>query len=181
MLRLTFHFSTFIIIINHCFGCKVVKFETGTVCACSENYCDKIPPINLNNGSYQIYSTSMTNMGFNSRTENFESSLQNIHITVNPSETFQKIYGFGGAFTDAAGINIKSLSEKLQNVLLNDYFGEDGIDYSFGRVPIGGTDFSTRPYTYDDYPENDVNLSNFTLQMEDYKYKVKEPFIYDMN
>lgn len=45
-----------------------------------------------------------------------------------------------------------------------------------GRVPIGGTDFSTRPYTYDDDVANlgglDANLTNFALQPEDFKFKV---------
>ena len=40
-----------------------------------------------------------------------------------------------------------------------------------GRVPIGGTDFSARLYTYDDFP-GDVNLSNFSLTNEDLVYKV---------
>lgn len=40
------------------------------------------------------------------------------------------------------------------------------------RVPIGGTDFSTHPYTYNDHPKVDYRLSNFSLTIEDYKYKV---------
>ena len=54
------------------------------------------------------------------------------------------------------------------------YFAPEGNRYNLGRVPIGGTDFSTRPYTYDDRgKEPDVNLTHFALQPEDYKYKVK--------
>lgn len=43
-----------------------------------------------------------------------------------------------------------------------------------GRVPIGGTDFSTRPYTYDDDVDSgvDANLTKFALQPEDFKFKV---------
>lgn len=45
-----------------------------------------------------------------------------------------------------------------------------------GRVPIGGTDFSTRPYTYDDdvgdFGGADANLTKFALQSEDFKFKV---------
>lgn len=39
---------------------------------------------------------------------------------------FQTIIGFGGAFTDAAGININSLSESTQANLLQSYFGNIG-------------------------------------------------------
>lgn len=47
-------------------------------------------------------------------------------IVVKPKKTFQKIVGFGGAFTDAAGINIKSLSPAARERLLESYFGENG-------------------------------------------------------
>lgn len=52
------------------------------------------------------------------------------------------------------------------------YFSEEGIEYNMGRVPIAGTDFSTRTYSYDD-GEPDEQLVNFALVPEDYKYKVK--------
>ncbi|KAG6461438.1 hypothetical protein O3G_MSEX012628 [Manduca sexta] len=40
------------------------------------------------------------------------------------------------------------------------------------RVPIGGTDFSTHPYAYNEIPENDAKLSNFSLTFEDYEFKI---------
>lgn len=40
------------------------------------------------------------------------------------------------------------------------------------RVPIGGTDFSTHTYAYNEYPPYDSHLTNFTLAFEDYQYKV---------
>jgi glucosylceramidase len=38
-------------------------------------------------------------------------------------------------------------------------------------VPIAGVDFSIREYTYDDF-DNDVNLSKFSLTVEDIKWKI---------
>jgi glucosylceramidase len=52
------------------------------------------------------------------------------------------------------------------------YYGPEGIGYSILRIPIGGTDFSTRFYTYNDGTP-DVLLSRFKLAEEDYKYKVR--------
>ena len=46
--------------------------------------------------------------------------------TVNKTETYQEIIGFGGAFTDAAGINIASLSKGAQENLLKSYYSPDG-------------------------------------------------------
>ena len=42
-----------------------------------------------------------------------------------------------------------------------------------GRVPIASCDFSTRNYSYDDVV-GDFSLSNFSLAMEDYEYKVSQ-------
>lgn len=39
------------------------------------------------------------------------------------------------------------------------------------RVPIGGTDFSSRSYTLDDVPY-DENLESFSLAEEDFKLRV---------
>jgi Glycosyl hydrolase family 30 TIM-barrel domain len=40
-----------------------------------------------------------------------------------------------------------------------------------GRVPMAGTDFSTRIYSYDD-SDNDFELRNFSLAMEDIQMKI---------
>jgi glucosylceramidase len=89
------------------------------------------------------------------------------------NKKFQKIIGFGGAFTDSTGINIASLPQNMQTSIIDDYFSDTGIEYSVCRVPIAGSDFSTRAYTYDDH-DNDVNLTQFALQKEDLVYKVKQ-------
>lgn len=74
-------------------------------------------------------------------------------------------------YFETAGINIAKLPKDMQTRLIKDYYGSDGIEYSLGRVPIGGCDFSTHPYSYDDHP-NDDNLTKFSLQPEDIHYKV---------
>lgn len=40
---------------------------------------------------------------------------------------------------------------------------------------MAGSDFSTYPYSYDDFP-GDVTLSNFNLTQEDLLYKVIDSF-----
>lgn len=46
-----------------------------------------------------------------------------------------------------------------------------GIEYTLGRIPMASCDFSTRPYSYDDH-SGDFMLQNFTVALEDLKYKV---------
>jgi glucosylceramidase len=89
---------------------------------------------------------------------------------------YQKIIGFGGAFTDAVGINILSLPSPMPQRIIQEYFSPDGLAYNIGRVPIGGTDFSIRKYTYNDNSPGDLLLTNFSLAEEDYKFKVKWQF-----
>ncbi|KAF7286897.1 hypothetical protein GWI33_003164 [Rhynchophorus ferrugineus] len=158
--------------------CNLRVTKYGQVCVCNSTYCDTVPPVkNLSSGQYQIYTTSKNSLGFASSTAAFTSLLNgtaSLDITVdNLSDTYQKIIGFGGAFTDSTGINIAALPATAQQFLLESYFGENGVEYSLARVPIGGTDFSTRAYTYCD--EEDLALDKFALAQEDYSYKL--PFI----
>lgn len=91
------------------------------------------------------------------------------------SQRRQKIIGWGGAFTDSSGLNLYSLPKTLQDKLIEGYFGETGLGYNIGRVPIGGTDFSPRAYSYDDTGKPDYELKHWALAPEDYEYKI--PFI----
>ena len=57
-------------------------------------------------------------------------------FSVDAKHHFQKMKGFGGAFTDAAGINIASLSSGAQDRLLRSYFSQQGelIVENVGKV-----------------------------------------------
>uniref|UniRef100_A0A914V756 Glucosylceramidase n=1 Tax=Plectus sambesii TaxID=2011161 RepID=A0A914V756_9BILA len=82
--------------------------------------------------------------------------------------------GFGGAFTDAAGINIASLDKETQEQIMQAYYGQNGIQYSIGRVTMASTDFSTREYSYDDV-DGDFTLEHFALAPDDFQFKI--PYI----
>ncbi|KAA0189853.1 hypothetical protein HAZT_HAZT006025 [Hyalella azteca] len=101
-----------------------------------------------------------------------------VTLTLDRSERYQTIAGFGGAFTDAAALNILTLPRPLQDCIVSSYFSPEGLQYSMGRVPIGGADFSVRAYTYDDLDEGqtDEDLKHFTLQREDIQMKVSKHF-----
>lgn len=95
-------------------------------------------------------------------------------LTLNTSKQYQEILGIGGAFSDSTAINVNLMEDSLQEELVNAYFGEDGIQYTIGRVPMAVTDFSTHNYTYDNSPVNDFNLSQFSIE-DDLDSKI--PFI----
>ncbi|KAJ9601521.1 hypothetical protein L9F63_000264 [Diploptera punctata] len=144
------------------------------VCVCNMTYCDTINRVlPLSSREYIIYTSTKAGLRFNKTKGMFDDEAQTdgAHFFVNLSTTYQTILGFGGAFTDAAGINIESLSMKAKENLLQSYFSKEGIEFNFGRVPIAGCDFSTHEYTYDDAP-GDTNLTYFNLTVEDFFYKI---------
>lgn len=57
-------------------------------------------------------------------------------IIVDASKTFQTIFGFGGAFTDAAGISMHPLSEKCRQNLLRSYFHAESGKLILVRIII---------------------------------------------
>lgn len=153
-------------------ACAVRKAEFGKISVCNSTYCDTVQVGQVASGTIKIFLTSNDSPGFNVRQAKFGTKQPGVtSILVNTNVKYQKILGFGGAFTDSAGHNIKLLPEPAQKKLMESYFGDDGIEYTMARVPIGGADFSPSFYTLDEYP-NDMELKHFALHQEDLNHKV---------
>ena len=61
-------------------------------------------------------------------------------LTIDRSRSYQEILGFGGAFTEAAAINWRLLSQADQDRVIDLYFGAPeagGHGYTLGRKPRG--------------------------------------------
>ncbi len=84
-------------------------------------------------------------------------------ITVNPSQTYQTMVGFGGSFTEAGAVSLKTLNATVRKQATDAYFGPTGADYSICRTQIGASDFSAGLYSYDDQA-GDNALNNFSVQ-----------------
>jgi glucosylceramidase len=91
-------------------------------------------------------------------------------ITVDTTQTYQTIDGFGFALTDGSASLIAGLPSSMQSDLLKELFGSDStsIGISYLRLSIGASDLSAEVYTYDDMPDGqtDVNLQNFSLRKD---------------
>lgn len=160
-------------------NCAQRKYDDGIVCVCNSTFCDYLPQLDsIIAGTYQVFTSNEDGLRFEKSNGSLsEGSPLNLYkLAIDRSKKHQTIFGYGGAFTDSTGLNIASLSKSTQSNLLNSYFSKSGSEYTFGRVPIAGTDFSTRFYTYAD--EGNGTLDNFALQYEDYNYKVSIPQIY---
>lgn len=87
-------------------------------------------------------------------------------ITVDPSQTYQSITGFGASITDASAYLIqKKMSPAQRDALMAELFSPTGLNFSFTRLTIGASDFSRNHYSYDDMPagQSDPTLGNFSI------------------
>lgn len=94
-------------------------------------------------------------------------------ITVDTTQTYQTVDGFGFTLTDASAGLIADLPAAMQNDLLKELFGSDSnsISISYLRISIGASDLSASVYTYNDMPagQTDANLQNFSLRKDQSK------------
>lgn len=68
-----------------------------------------------------------------------------------------------GSITGAVSYILSQLSTNLRQCLYKSYYSAGfGMDYKLMRLPIGGCDFDLEPWTYNEYPLNDYELTNFT-------------------
>ena len=92
-------------------------------------------------------------------------------IMLDPSKTFQRIEGFGGAFTDAAASVFAKLPKDSQEEFLKACFDPtDGSGYTLCRTTINSCDYADSMYTYDDVT-GDTDLRHFSIAHE-LKYRI---------
>jgi len=83
-------------------------------------------------------------------------------VFVDTSKKFQKITGFGGAFTESSAYLLNKLSKKKRDEIIKAYFSKDGANYSLTRTHMNSCDFSLSQYSYSPVA-NDINLEDFTI------------------
>lgn len=82
-------------------------------------------------------------------------------IKIYPELQEQAIAGFGGAFTEAAAVCFRSLSEEARKEFLEGCFGEEGLRYNLGRIHMNSCDFALGNYVY--VEEGDMELLTFDI------------------
>lgn len=156
--------------------CDLKKVEYGYVCVNNITHCDtlEVPRLLLPN-QYTLVTSSQSGDRF---TFQYGKIVQNNErwrrkrATCNSNETWieinrqsrgQRSYGFGVGFTGAVSYVLDQLPKELQKCVFNSYFSKHtGLKMNMLRVPIGGTSFDFSPWSYNETPENDVFLANFT-------------------
>lgn len=88
-------------------------------------------------------------------------------LTVDDSQRFQTIDGFGAAMTDSsAWLLEEQLTPAQRSEVMRKLFDpKAGIGISFIRVPLGASDLSRNHYSYDEMPkgERDPGLKHFSI------------------
>jgi glucosylceramidase len=93
-------------------------------------------------------------------------------ITVDSTQTYQSIDGFGYCLTGGSAYLINHLAATDRNALLKELFATDSgcIGVSYIRVSIGASDLNASVFTYDDMAagQTDTALSSFSLSTDTY-------------
>lgn len=127
------------------------------------------PPV-TNYGDIQFWLTEGNKSVLFSQQKDIQfsnTSNQLFSITVDSTQKFQSIDGFGFCLTGGSAFLINSMPDQNKNNLLQELFSTNGnsIGISYIRISIGASDLSQRVYSYDDLPDGqtDISLSKFSL------------------
>lgn len=148
-------------------GCQIKEVKHGYVCVNDDNHCDSLDVPQPSGNQYLLVTSAKKKDRFVHKLgkfgQNKKSKSDNkcrSKIKIDPSIKYQTIQGWGGGYTGAVTHIVKGLSPNMRKCLFKSYFADAG--YNYLRIPIGGTDFDFGPWAYNEYPENDAKLTNFT-------------------
>lgn len=86
-------------------------------------------------------------------------------VTVDSAATAQTWEGFGGAFNELGWTYLSLLDAADRDAALQLLYGADGARFTFGRIPIGASDYATDRYTLDETP-GDSALADFSIERD---------------
>jgi O-Glycosyl hydrolase len=89
---------------------------------------------------------------------------ENLLINIYPEFRYQKVLGFGAAFTEASAVNLALLSPDKQQKIIDLYFSESGLGFNFCRTHINSADYGVDEYVY--VQDGDVELKTFSIERE---------------
>jgi glucosylceramidase len=83
-------------------------------------------------------------------------------VTLDPSQRFQDVLGFGAAFTDAACYTFNRLASPARENLFHELFHPSEMGLNLCRTCIGSSDYSTEVFSYDE-GEPDPEMKRFSI------------------
>ncbi|WPR72650.1 glycoside hydrolase family 30 beta sandwich domain-containing protein [Flavobacterium sp. NG2] len=136
----------------------------------SDTIVETIPPVTITNdvdfwltkGDQSVKLSKQSGvLGFGNSVNGYAT------IEVNESQKYQTVDGFGYTLTGGSAEVINQLTAIKKKELLQELFGnnDNSIGVSYLRLSIGASDLNSSPFTYNDLPngETDLSLSKFSL------------------
>jgi len=89
-------------------------------------------------------------------------------VTVNSSQTYQTMRGFGGAFSERGWVALGALGSADRALAMRLLFSRnDGANFTWGRIPMGANHYARERFTYDDIDEgSDETLEHFSIERD---------------
>lgn len=85
-----------------------------------------------------------------------------VEITLDPSQEFQSITGFGASFTESSAWNLATLTLTQRNEVLDRLFNPGiGVGFTLTRTHINSCDYSLGHYAY--VEKDDLALTSFSI------------------
>jgi len=99
-----------------------------------------------------------------------------VDVVVDETSTSQTWEGFGGAFNELGWQYLSLLPDSERERALQLLFGADGARFTFGRIPIGASDYAIDRYTDDEVASGstDSDLAGFSIARD---LQVLIPFV----
>jgi len=111
-----------------------------------------------------LFEEQNANLFFGNQVNPYES------ITVDTTQIFQTIDGFGNCLTGGSATLLNKMDATSRGAILKELFATDGnnIGISYLRVSIGASDLSANVFSYNDLPagETDPAMTRFSLDAE---------------
>jgi glucosylceramidase len=95
-----------------------------------------------------------------------DDGLSGQHVEVFESRKYQTFDGWGGCFNEKGWKAMSVLSDQDRDGVMKALFDpQDGLKLTFGRTPIGASDYALSPYSLDD-TQDDFSMSHFSIDRD---------------
>jgi len=88
--------------------------------------------------------------------------VSDLRISLDPTQTFQTIDGFGGCFNELGWEALTAIPDDRREAALKELFSPEGANFTLGRAPIGANDFSLGWYSFNETP-GDYEMKDFSI------------------
>jgi len=89
-------------------------------------------------------------------------------LSVDPNTKFQRWDGFGGCFNEMGWDALSVVSAEIPKAMKLLFDAKEGANFTYGRLPLGASDYSTSWYTLDD-TAGDYSMAKFSIDRDKQK------------